>query len=239
VPGMSALGRALGAEVDRRQPCRIARIARDGDGWQLLDEEGTDQGRFDAVVVATPSPQAVPLLSAGPTLAEAAGRAVMAPCWTGVFAFDAPLALNDVADPGDGPLVSVHRNGAKPGRDGGESWVVHARSDWSRKHLEAAPDSIVQPLFEAFASAVESDLPAPRYARAHRWRYAHVETPVGEPCLFDRATMLAACGDWCLGPGVEAAFLSGAAAAGRILNAAVSRDRASREVSPEEHTLTV
>ena len=239
VPGMSALGRALGAEVDRRQPCRIARLARNGDGWWLVDEEGTDQGRFDAVVVATPSPQAVPLLAGAPALADAAARAEMAPCWTGLFAFDAPLASTDELEPARGPLASLHRNGAKPGRDGAESWVVHARSDWSREHLEEDFNAVVEALFEGFASAVDGDLPTPRYASAHRWRYAHVETPVGEPCLFDRATMLAACGDWCLGSGVEAAFLSGAAAAGRILDAAVSRDRTSSEMPPEERVLTI
>lgn len=231
-PGMSTLGRALGEEVDRRQPCRIARVERDGDGWRLIDADGVEQGRFDAVVVATPSPQAVPLLSAAPALAAVAGRAVMAPCWTGLFAFDAPLALDDVVRPETGTAAMLARNGTKPARDGGESWVVHTDSEWSRKHLEEDPESVIEAVLAAFTATAGTDLPTPRYARAHRWRYARVETPVGEPCLFDRATMLAACGDWCLGPGVEAAFLSGAAAAGRILDGAVSRTRASGEMSP-------
>jgi hypothetical protein len=239
VPGMSALGRALGAELDRRQPCRVAGVERDGDGWRLFDEEGTDHGRFDAVVVATPAPQAVPLLAAVPAFAEAAGRALMAPCWTALVAFDAPVALDDLVCPSGGPLAMLARDGAKPGRDGRECWVVHTASDWSCRHLEDDSESVVEAVLDAFAAVAGDDLPGLRCAQAHRWRYAHVETPVGEPCLFDRDGMIAACGDWCLGRGVEAAFLSGAAAAGRILNAAVSRKRASSEISHEHERLTV
>jgi len=239
VPGMSALGRALGAELDRRQPCRIARVTRDGDGWRLVDETGADQGCFDAVVVATPSPQAVPLLAEAPALAAAAGRAVMAPCWTGLFAFHAPLPLAGSVRPSQGPLAWLVRNGAKPARDGGESWVVHAQADWSRKHLEQDAEKVIEALAAAFADVAGGRLPPPRDARAHRWRYAQVETPLDEPCLFDGDAMIAACGDWCLGPGVEAAFLSGAAAAGRILDAAVSQARASGENSPQQMSLTL
>jgi hypothetical protein len=186
---------------------------------------GGDQGSFDAVVVAAPAPQAIPLLRAAPALAAAAERAVMAPCWTGLFAFDAPLPLPDLVRPGDGPLAWLARNGTKPGRDGGESWVVHARPDWTREHLEADAATAVEALTAALRD-VAGELPRPTFARAHRWRYARVETPVGDPCLFDPETLIGACGDWCLGARVEAAFLSGAAAAGRVLNAAVDRDRA-------------
>jgi hypothetical protein len=148
----------------------------------------------------------------------------MAPCWTGLFAFDAPLALDDVIHPVDGPLAWAARNGTKPGRDGGESWVVHARSDWTRKHLEDDAESVVEVLAAAFRDLAGA-APEPTYARAHRWRYAAVETAVGAPCLFDATRLIGACGDWCPGAGVEAAFLSGAAAAGRVLNAAVDRER--------------
>ena len=225
LPGMSTLGRALGADVDRRASCRIVEVRREGEAWRLVDEVGGDQGSFDAVVVAAPAPQAIPLLRAAPALAAAAERAVMAPCWTGLFAFDAPLPLPDLVRPGDGPLAWLARNGTKPGRDGGESWVVHARPDWSCEHLEADAATAVDALTTALRD-VAGDLPPPTFARAHRWRYARVETPVGEPCLFDPQTLIGACGDWCLGARVEAAFLSGAAAAGRVLNAAVDRDRA-------------
>ncbi|MGF2507850.1 NAD(P)/FAD-dependent oxidoreductase, partial [Ralstonia pseudosolanacearum] len=41
----------------------------------------------------------------------------------------------------------------------------------------------------------------------------------GTPCLWDAASRLGACGDWCEGPRVEAAFLSGVALAAKIAEA--------------------
>ena len=52
---------------------------------------------------------------------------------------------------------------------------------------------------------------------AHRWRFALPIDPLENACLFDAGLRLAACGDWCGGPRVEGAFLSGSAAAGRLL----------------------
>ena len=239
VPGMSALGRDLAAEVDQRRLCRIAAVTRAGEGWRVTDDAGDDQGVFDAVVIATPAPQAVPLLAASPPLAEAACGAEMAPAWTALLTFDTALPVADVIRPQSGPLAWLARDGAKPGRDGGERWVLHADSDWSNKHLEDQVEDVLEALTDAFAAAVGRDLPAPRAATAHRWRYARVAKPAGAPCLFDLERMLAACGDWCEGGGVEGAFLSGAAAAGRIMNATVTAARRSGERSGEQLTLTL
>jgi len=225
VPGMSALGRAVGEGVERRQPCRIVELRRADDAWRPIDEEGVEQGLFDAVVVATPAPQAVALLSPVPSLAERAAAAVTAPCWAAMFAFAEPAPLPEAARFDDGPIAWLAHNGAKPGRGGGPTWVVHASPGWSREHLERDPQAVAEELGAALAAIAGGDLPAATYAQAHRWRYARVETPVGMPCLFDADAFVAACGDWCLGGRVEAAFLSGAAVAGRVLNAAVTRER--------------
>jgi predicted NAD/FAD-dependent oxidoreductase len=56
-----------------------------------------------------------------------------------------------------------------------------------------------------------TSLPTPIHLAAHRWRYALVETPLGAPFLHDAARGLGACGDWCLGPRIESAWLSGVA----------------------------
>ena len=51
----------------------------------------------------------------------------------------------------------------------------------------------------------------------HRWRYARVMEALGEPFLWDKDQDLGLAGDWCLGPRVEAAFLSGHRLAGSML----------------------
>jgi predicted NAD/FAD-dependent oxidoreductase len=71
-------------------------------------------------------------------------------------------------------------------------------------------------LMDAFFATTGVRRLEPVMVKAHRWRYALTEKPLGEPCLWDEGLQLAVCGDWCLGARVESAFLSGSAAAGRI-----------------------
>jgi predicted NAD/FAD-dependent oxidoreductase len=49
--------------------------------------------------------------------------------------------------------------------------------------------------------------------QVHRWGSALPAQPFGSPCLTAESALLAACGDFCLGAGVENAVMSGKAAA--------------------------
>jgi renalase len=112
-----------------------------------------------------------------------------------------------------GPISWLARNTTKPGREGLDSWTVHASADWSTAHLEATPDQVLAPLLDAFRDVTGTGAVEPVYQAAHRWRYALVTTTVGRPALYDRSSGLGLCGDWCLGGKIEAAFLSGRALA--------------------------
>ncbi len=230
VPGMSALGRHLAADLEVVNETTIRRLLPDSRGWRLVGDGLEDRGPFRCVVVAVPAPQAAALLEPLPALAGRAGEAGMAPCWAGLFAFKAPLDLPDVVRPGQGPLAWITRDAAKPQRPSGETWVVHASHPWSRANLERDVDEVLEDLRSALGT-LAGPLPETTYAAAHRWRYALADAPLGEPCLFDAETGVAACGDWCLGGRIEAAFLSGAAAAGRLLNLSVDLDRGTDHVA--------
>lgn len=54
--------------------------------------------------------------------------------------------------------------------------------------------------------------------QVHRWGSALPAKPFGSPCLTAESALLAACGDFCLGAGVENAVLSGKAAAEAMTN---------------------
>jgi hypothetical protein len=120
------------------------------------------------------------------------------------------------------PLGWVARDSSKPGRPAGERWVLHATPAWSEAHLADAPPEVTAVLHDAFAAVVGLALPPALHVEIQRWSHALVTTPVGEDCLWDAAAGVGACGDWCLGGRVEAAFLSGVALAGRVLGAALS-----------------
>ena len=80
VPRMSAIGRALSEGLDVQFGQRIERVERMDDEWAVWSDAGFECGRFDWLVIATPAPQAVPLLWAAPDLEEAADAVRMQPC---------------------------------------------------------------------------------------------------------------------------------------------------------------
>ena len=83
----------------------------------------------------------------------------------------------------------------------------HATTEWSRTHLEDDPSTIEQLLSEELTSLLNTEITPPW--SVHRWRYGVVRRPVGMESLIDETIGLTACGDWCLGPTVEHALLSG------------------------------
>lgn len=218
VPGMSALGRDLATGLDVRFGSRVTAVVADGGGWRVELEGGPDAGRFDAVVVSAPAPQTAGLLAAAaPDLARQAAEVPTEPCWALMVGFGGPLGAGfDGGFVDGGPLSWIARNGSKPGRPDAEAWVVHASTAWSAAHLEDDDGGVEGALLDAFAEAV-GRRPEPVFRAVHRWRFAQPPTPLPVRCLVDAAARVAACGDWCGGPRVEGAFLSGLAAADSLL----------------------
>lgn len=228
-PGMSALPRALARGLDIAAGRHVAAIEGRPGAWMIRHWDAAlvrpgqppppappaSDGPFDAVAITLPAPQAAPLLAPhAPAAAARLAGVVIAPCWTVLAAFGAPLDLPDWLRPEAGPIGWAARDGSKPGRPAAaECWVVQAGPDWSRKWLERDAGAVTAALLHALAPA----LPAPIHAAAHRWRYSLVEVPLGAPCWWDAGLGLGLAGDWCLGARAEAAFESGAALGAAIL----------------------
>jgi renalase len=210
VPGMSALARDLATELRVECGQRIERIEGSAASWHVITEEGPTPARFDAVVVATPAPQAVPLLAPAPRLAELVGGVEMKPCHAVMVSFPESIGIEFggafVAEP---PLAWVARNGSKPARSSGECWVLHATPQWSACHLEETPDAVATSLLRAFAELLGRELPVASFHTGHRWLFARTTRPLGTPFLWDADSQLGVCGDWTQGARVEDAFTSG------------------------------
>ncbi len=223
VPGMSALARDLARGLRVECGRRIARIERAsaGSGWALVDEQGRASRGFDAVAVATPAPQAAPLLAAAPQLAARVRAVPMLACHAAMLTFPEPLDVDfGGAFVSRSPLAWIARNSSKPGRPVGESWVLHSSPDWSAAHLEQPGDEVATSLAQAFAAALGRKLPHPKTLVAHRWLLARSEEPLGPPEPWDAEARIGVCGDWIRGARVEDAFTSGEELARRVLGEA-------------------
>lgn len=224
-PGMSALARPLAANLDIVHGAQITAIAREGRGYILQTISDMHYGPFDGVVVTSPAPQAVALLAPLDPAFNVLQQVRMSPCWSALLAFDGASGADpDVLREPSPPIAWAARDCSKPGRQQGfETWVIQASPAWSREHLEIEKGGIADLLAREFLALSPERLNrSPVYIGVHRWRYALVETPLGQPFLSGLEPLLLAAGDWCLAPRVEAAFESGQAAA-RALLAILSR----------------
>lgn len=223
VPSMNAPARHLAAGLDVRPTARVGTIRRSGGDrggaaqWHLQVEDAL-QGPFDAVVVALPAEQAVPVLATWDDDFAAHARATPSrPCWTVMAAFADRLPVDADLLQHRGPIQWAARNSAKPGRTRPESWVIQAGPDWSDAHLEESPEIVLADLLGAFSAALGMRLPPLLVAQAHRWRYARSGS-VGLAMLWNQALRLGVCGDWLLGPRVECAWMSGTHLAAAMLD---------------------
>ena len=216
LPGMPAPVRHLLDGLPVSLETTIVRIARTESGWMLTDAAGAVTGPFAAVAVTFPAPQVTALIDTSGAALAGPERATYAPCWSLLLDLDAAPGFTEshLTVP-DGPIALIAREETKPGRAPGHRLVVHAAPDWSRTHLEDAREAVQAALVAALEARLGRAL-RPKYAAVHRWRYAMVETALGQPCLYDPVQRLGAAGDWCLGPRIEAAFDSGRGLADRI-----------------------
>jgi len=223
-PGMSAVGKALAKGLDITHQTRARSISRQAENFIVHTQAAEGDGpvyRASRVVAAVPAPQALDLLEPlDPVFAQL--RSVsMAPCWSAMLAFDAPLPQGrDLIRGQDGDtLALIARNGSKPNRTG-ETFVLHATPEWSRKHIEAGRDAVKAAMLQALRqqTGLAQDLPEPIHCEVHRWLYALVEKPLDQPFLGNAQNTLFACGDWCIGGRAEAAHQSGAVLAHHIIS---------------------
>ena len=112
----------------------------------------------------------------------------------------------------------VHRSSTE--RDGTrEAIVLHASPEWSNTQTEASAEDVLPQMLNAFWKAIEIQPGNVRQATAHRWRFSIPRETIRERILVNQRGDLVSCGDWAGGPRVEGAFLSGMAAARRLLTA--------------------
>ena len=97
------------------------------------------------------------------------------------------------------------------------TWVAQAGPAFSAAHVEDNAADIVARMLPLLCDQLGVTADRVTLASAHRWRYAQVAAPLGQPFLRDAGALLYLGGDWCLGRRVEDAWTSGTAIANDLL----------------------
>lgn len=189
---------------------RVLKLLFTSKYWNLVTDQG-EKKDFDKVVLALPPAQADALFP-NDTL-----RIPLAPCWALMLETSAKFDFDAAFIGGDAAIAWTACDSSKPGRQitgDQERWVIHASPAWSEKHLEASADAVASlldaELMEIFEQKMATVHPP------HRWRYALPTAPLADRSL-QLGESIWACGDWCGGPRVEGAFLSGLDVARRVV----------------------
>ena len=220
--GMNSLAAHLGERIEIRLGVTVRNITPAGGGWAALSAE-SEPFYADAVIITAPVPQTAAILDGlltRETQTELA-RINYDPC----LALLAPLTRpSDVPEPGyvrldgdgAGCLAVISDNTKKGISNGPAAVTIHSTADFARAHWNSAPEAAAALMLEAARPYLGQ--PATGW-QLHRWRYSQPATPYPSPCLAVEAgtAPLVLAGDALGGPRVEGAYLSGLAAAQRIL----------------------
>ncbi|MEO1660734.1 MAG: NAD(P)-binding protein [Pseudomonadota bacterium] len=213
-PGMNAVCKALASEMDVQAQAHVEALIQSAAGWQLQFKDGAEHGPFDWVVSTAPAEQTQALLPESFSGQEALQSVQMQGCFALMLGFSEPLDVPFAAlKSGEPPIGWMAVNSAKPGRAAATSLLIQSDNAWAEAHLEDDPSAVTQILLAAGSDLASIDLSIAPHQVLHRWRYAATSHPAGQPFLIDPTQRLAACGDWCLGSKVEAAFCSAIALA--------------------------
>ena len=219
VPAMNAICKHLAGDIKVHTKTRIEKIAAVDEGVSLVDDGGNQLGTFDRVILSAPAAQAAELLVNFPALAKPIADVDMKACWAAMVSFEKLVTDQWVgAFLNESFLSWAARNSSKPGRNADQEHVViHATPEWTAEHWEDDPDVVAETMMQEFWQVTGLQPQDSVHLQVHRWKYAIAEADAGTGCFADESAVLIACGDWANGSRVEGAFLSGAAAAGRIL----------------------
>lgn len=198
-PRQSALTRSCLQGATLVTSTRIKYIWPETDGVIVRDEQGNTMGRFDKVVVATPAPQAVPMLEANSSFAQKAASVQTLATWMLIITLNQPSGLKADVLKGEHPLLArAIKDSAKPARDvtdRAEIWAIEANSDWSERNKDSEPNSVSKLLLDAFQALTDTPLDIAE-TRIHLWLYARHQSEINKTHLWSDATSIGVCGDW-------------------------------------------
>ena len=240
--GMTAVAKFLASNLTIHRRCRATRVQFNGASWTIQWENAlgqTETTETRAVVAAIPAPQTLPLLGQSkqysPMDPLLRGLATVE--------FDPVITVMAGYSLAETPVLSPNKNSTSGPSTHQPGWMIfghhHATLRWigldssKRSHphhavvvIHSTPGfaskffghpllaEAGRALLNAAGSSLGAGFASPSWQQTHRWRYGFVRHPHNGDCFSQNDIPgFMACGDWCRGANVEAAFRSGRKAA--------------------------
>ena len=249
-PQNSAPAKWLAKSLNVLTEHTVNSIHQQANQWQVNSKEhGLHPQSFDFLILSQPAPQAAMLLnSTQSTLASACNAVLMQPCFA--LMLHTNQAINCQFDGlfiNTGLLSWVARDSSKPGRSQRqiesksnscsdnnhlETWVLHATSQWSKRHIEDEKNLVAQEMLKEFTKILQYDASIkangmPELAlqsyELHCWLYADCEHYLVDGYQLDAQLNIGLCGDWLNGGKVQGAWLSGLKLANELIMHCISQ----------------
>ena len=213
--GITQLGKRLAEAADAtvHRNTRVDTLDRVGEGWNVVDDGGTERGSFDALLLTPPGPQTADLLGQAEwrhadcrglreTAAAIPYRTIVAGLLHYDFEVDAPYyGLVNADDAHD--VGWVGREECKAGHvpDGETLLLVQMAPDWSIEHYQETSADLVDAIAEETATLLDDDrLTDPNWTDHQHWRYALPDDGVENDALASATEHdLFFAGDWVVG----------------------------------------
>ena len=196
--GIAQLAKRLfaGTRATVHNGVRVATLSRETDGWTIYDDEATDRGRYDAVLLTPPAPQTADLLGEADwdhddcrafrkAAASVPYRTILAGLFHYPFELDVPWYAAVNTDK-DHDIGWVAREECKAGHvpDGESLVLVQMNEGWSVANYDEHPDRMVEEMAHRLATLVDDDrLTEPDWTDYQHWRYAQPEGSVKDGAL--------------------------------------------------------
>ena len=189
---------------------RVQTLDRQADGWEVFDAEGTDRGRYDAVLLTPPAPQTADLLGGAAwdhnncrdlrkTVAGVPYRTVISGMLHYPFELDVPWYAAVNTDK-DHDIGWVAREECKDGHvpDGESLLLVQMNEPYSVANYDLHPDRLLDEIAQRTARLLGDDrLTDPDWTDHQHWRYAQPEGTVDSNAVDTAADHdLYFAGDW-------------------------------------------
>ncbi|QCS49941.1 FAD-binding protein [Picosynechococcus sp. PCC 11901] len=217
--GMTAIAKYLAQDLTIHRSQRLICLEERPSHWRLIFEQG-ETVCARQVVLALPLPQVITLTYSFITVRDRLAEIFYAPALSLMVGYDQfdwrfPWQALRLSQHPRWRTISYEGQKRSPGNF---TLVCQTTGNFAQNYLETAD---LTPVATTLLDELQNllTLPTPQWWQIQRWRYALPATNYGQAYYrFATNSPLIACGDWCLGNGIEGAIAAGLATGDALLS---------------------